>query len=128
MLLTYGQVWGSVQQFGMTSQELQIVLGSNINRFRQLQSLTVEVLAEKSSVSIGHLMDVIHGRKWVSSDLLVRISQALSVPVHQFFTPNEESGGSPEVLVSEMGHELADKIGALIKETTKEYLRKGSAK
>lgn len=108
----------------MTPDELQRLLGSNINRFRRLQMLTIERLAEASDVSIGHLNDILSGRKWISSDLLVRIANALGVHVTNFFTPVEETITNPEQLILEIGKELNQKIAKVIDMTTQEFLRK----
>jgi transcriptional regulator with XRE-family HTH domain len=108
----------------MTHAELQGILGSNINRYRQFQGLTVERLAELSEVSVGHLMDIMHGRKWIGSELLVRISSTLAVPVHVLLLPEAQAEAPIHHAMSELGNDLATKINDLILQTTKAHLKK----
>lgn len=107
----------------MTEDELMALLGHNINHYRNLRSITVEQLAEKASISPGHLADILHGRTWLGAKFLVRIADALSVPIQALFAA-KDSGGSTDLTatITALGAELTGKLEAVINETTKAYL------
>ena len=108
----------------MDAKALQSTLGSNITRFRQSQSLTVEQLAEKAKLSTVHLMNVVHGRKWVSPERLARIADALSVPVMLLFAVDENAQRTIETALADLSRDLAVKVNEVIVQTAKEHMEK----
>ena len=105
---------------------VQELLGYNINRQRHLLGFSVEKLAEEARVSPGNLLAIIHGRKWVSAEMLEKISRALRIPVHVLFLPENGPTTEVSVLISELGSELEKEISNLVKATTTEYMERAN--
>ena len=56
-------------------------LGVNVKRYREEKGFTVSKLAEITGVSISHINNIESASTHASADVLVRISNALEVPI-----------------------------------------------
>lgn len=65
----------------------QILLGSNIRRYRKLARLTQEALAEKLDLSLNFMGQVERGSRTPSFSTLGRIAQVLKVEIPDLFLP-----------------------------------------
>lgn len=68
----------------MTKEELCKVLSENIKKYRK-GIFTQESLAEKTGLSVQQINGIECGRKFVSTESLLRIANALNVEVYQLF-------------------------------------------
>lgn len=74
----------------MTKEELCKVFSYNIKKYRQ-GKFTQEALAEKAGLSPQQINGIEGGRKFVSTDSLLKIASALNVEVYQLFIPKNET-------------------------------------
>jgi transcriptional regulator with XRE-family HTH domain len=63
-----------------------IVVGKKIKEIRKKKSLTIQDLAEKAGVSVGHISRLENGLKSPTISTLERLSKALDVPIVYFFS------------------------------------------
>lgn len=61
-------------------------LGKNIQKYRKLNKLTQEKLAEAVDVDINSISSIERGKYFPTPDNLVKISNALNVPLSELFT------------------------------------------
>jgi len=73
----------------MNKEELSKVLSDNIKKFRK-GIFTQETLAEKTGLSVQQINGIEGCRKFVSTESLLKIANALNVEVYQLFLPNSE--------------------------------------
>ena len=60
-------------------------LGRNISKFRKAKGLAQNQLAEKVEISREHLGKIETAKRCISLGLLIEISEALEIPVKDFF-------------------------------------------
>ena len=85
------------------------IVSTNIKRFREMEGLTQENLAEKVGISTPMICDIEGCRTWISDKTLARLSTALKIETYRLFIPNEISGDDASKL--------------LAKEITQEFLK-----
>lgn len=56
-------------------------LGVNVKRYREEKGITVGKLAESTGVSVSHINNIESASTHASAEVLVRISNALGVPI-----------------------------------------------
>jgi transcriptional regulator with XRE-family HTH domain len=61
------------------------VIGDAIRRYRKEASLTQETLAEKVHLNPKYIGEIERGEKIISIEALIRIANAVKVPVGDFF-------------------------------------------
>ena len=71
----------------MKEAEIRAILGSNIKRFRILNRMSQEELAEQVNISTPFLGGIETGRKWISSNTLAKLSDALNIESYELFMP-----------------------------------------
>jgi transcriptional regulator with XRE-family HTH domain len=84
-------------------------VATNIKRFREMEGITQENLAEKAGISTPMMCDIEGCRTWISDKTLARLSTALKIETYRLFIPDEISGDDASKL--------------LAKEITQEFLR-----
>jgi len=84
-------------------------LANNIKRFREMENMTQENLAEKAGISTPMMCDIEGCRTWISDKTLARLSTALKIETYRLFIPDEISED--------------DKSKLLAKEFTQEFLK-----
>lgn len=83
-------------------QKLDIYIGKVINSARKKQELTIADIAEQSGISRGMLSKIENGQVSPSLDSLLKISNALGVPISAFFKEfDTEEGGAQLVRANE---------------------------
>ena len=85
------------------------VLATNIKRFREMESITQEILAEKAGISTPMVCDIEGCRTWISDKTLTSLSTALKIETYRLFVPDE------------IGEDDASKL--IAKEITQELLK-----
>lgn len=69
-------------------------LGKNIQKYRKLNSITQEKLAELVNVEINSISSIERGKFFPSADTLSNISEALNTPLSDLFNFKEEQSCS----------------------------------
>ena len=73
----------------MTKEELCQIFSYNIKKYRQGR-FTQEALAEEAGLSPQQINGIEGGRKFVSTESLLKIASALNVEVYQLFIPQNK--------------------------------------
>ena len=76
--------------FSMTESELRSVLGKNIKKYRNIKKLSQAKLAEILDITPNFISEIETGKRWISSDTLVNIADALDVEVHELLKPPQK--------------------------------------
>jgi putative transcriptional regulator len=69
----------------MTKEEFLIQLGKSITKYRLKQKLTQTEVAYRCDFERGNLTRIEKGKANVTADTLLKISEAIDVPVSKFF-------------------------------------------
>jgi transcriptional regulator with XRE-family HTH domain len=69
----------------MTKEEFLIQLGKSIVKYRLKQKLTQTEVAYRCDFERGNLTRIEKGKANVTADTLLKISEAMDVPVSKFF-------------------------------------------
>jgi transcriptional regulator with XRE-family HTH domain len=77
--------------FYMTERDLRAILGENIKRYRTLKGLSQAKLSEILEISPNFISDIETGKRWLSSDTLVKLAGALGFEVYEFLKSPETS-------------------------------------
>ena len=82
------------------------ILATNIKRFREMEGLTQENLAEKAEISTPMVCDIEGCRTWISDKTLARLSTALKIETYRLFIPDEISDDESKLLAKEITQEF----------------------
>lgn len=69
----------------MTKEEFLIQLGKSITKYRLKQKLTQTEVAYRCDIERGNLTRIEKGKANVTAETLLKISEAMDVPVSKFF-------------------------------------------
>ena len=67
------------------------ILAANIKRFREIEGITQENLAEKTGISSPMMCDIEGCRTWISDKTLAKLSAALKIETYRLFVPEKIS-------------------------------------
>lgn len=73
----------------MTESDLRTILGVNLKRYRTIKGFSQAKLSEILDISPNFISDIETGKRWLSSDTLVNIANALGVEVYEFLKPQQ---------------------------------------
>ena len=73
----------------MTESDLRAILGENLKKYRSYKGFSQAKLAEILDISPNFISDLETGKRWLSSDTLVNISEALDIEVYEFLRPRK---------------------------------------
>jgi transcriptional regulator with XRE-family HTH domain len=73
----------------MTESDLRTILGENLKKFRTLKGFSQAKLAEILDISPNFISDIETGKRWLSSDTLVNLAEALNIDVYEFLRPQQ---------------------------------------
>jgi transcriptional regulator with XRE-family HTH domain len=74
------------------TDNLRRVLSANIKKYRGIEGISQEKLAERTGLS-GQLIKDIEGcRSWVSDKSIIKLARALKVEAYQLLYPQGEAG------------------------------------
>jgi transcriptional regulator with XRE-family HTH domain len=96
----------------MTESDLRSILGENVKRHRNFKGFSQAKLAELLDISPNFISDIETGKRWLSSDTLVNLADALAVEVHVLLRPRETP---------------ADEFSAFVREYTGKAVSSASA-
>jgi transcriptional regulator with XRE-family HTH domain len=69
-------------------KDIRLTLGLNIKRYRMINRLSQEELAERIDISANFLSSIEIGKKWVSPHTLAKLSNALNIASFELFKPH----------------------------------------
>ena len=75
--------------FPMTESDLRAILGENLKKYRTIKGFSQAKLAEIIDISPNFISDIETGKRWLSSDTLVNLAEALGVEVFEFLLPQQ---------------------------------------
>jgi transcriptional regulator with XRE-family HTH domain len=102
----------------MTVQDLNLLFGQNLRKYRLLNGWTQNVLAEKIDLSPNFISDMENGRKFASPENLINFAEVFNINVYELFKPeNILSGDTASTLL----HYTKEVQGA-IKNIQRQYL------
>jgi transcriptional regulator with XRE-family HTH domain len=104
----------------MTESELRAVLGANLRHYRNFRGLTQAKLAEKLNISPNFVSDLENGKRWLSSDTLVNLSDILGIAAHELLKPDFPLSEDTEAFMENYSRDAT----ALIMETVAQALEK----
>jgi len=83
------------------------ILAGNIKRFREMEGITQEILAERAGISTPMICDIEGCRTWISDKTLASLSTALRIETYRLFIPDEISDdNTSKLLAKEIAQEL----------------------
>ena len=68
--------------------DIRLVLAGNMKKYRKIQMISQEKLAEKVSTAPNYIAMIEVGRKFPSASMLARIALALNIDTPELFTTN----------------------------------------
>jgi len=93
------------------SGNLRKILSANIKKYRNIEGISQEKLAERTSLSEQLIKDIEGCRSWVSDKTAVKLAIALNVEVYQLLYPQAETDRlHPVRLPSELLRKLRNEI------------------
>ncbi|MBR6078812.1 MAG: helix-turn-helix transcriptional regulator [Treponema sp.] len=69
---------------------IRTIIANNIRKYRKLNKLTQEVLAERADVSNTYIANIECGQTWLSDKTLEKIAAALQIEIYLLFIPDSE--------------------------------------
>jgi len=73
----------------MTESDLRTILGTNVKKYHTINGFSQAKLAEILDISPNFISDIETGKRWLSSDTLVNLTEALNVETYEFFLPQQ---------------------------------------
>jgi transcriptional regulator with XRE-family HTH domain len=107
----------------MTESEVRKILGSNLKRFRCLRGFSQAKLAELIDLSPNFISGLETGKRWISSDTLVSLADALGIAVWDFFKPEETFSDDVLAIISKYTAEASSLVTKSVAQSL-ESLRK----
>jgi transcriptional regulator with XRE-family HTH domain len=96
----------------MTESDLRAIFGKNLKKYRIFKGISQAKLAEILDISPNFISDLESGKRWVSSDTLVNLAEAMGVEVYEFLKPPQE----PKDELSEFIQSYTEKASATASE------------
>jgi len=96
----------------MTESDLRAIFGKNLKKQRIFKGISQAKLAEILDISPNFISDLESGKRWVSSDTLVNLAEALNIEVYELLKPTQ----IPENEVSEFINSYTGKAAAAVSE------------
>jgi len=109
-----------------SGENLKILLGKNIKRYRINSDLSIEEMAEKAGISIPFLGAIERGEKWPSPVTLSGIAQGLGVNPYDLLVPEDTVSGDIQKITAKLAKDLFTLVNESIK-TMNNIVRDGKA-
>ena len=91
----------------MTESDLRTMFGENLKRYRTNKGLSQAKLAEILDISPNFISDLETGKRWLSSDTLINIANALGVDVYEFFRPKQKQTSEITAFIQDYSEKAA---------------------
>ena len=105
----------------MTGTELRERFSFNLKRLRAKHGLSQLGLATKVGLAHNFINDIENGRKWVSPESIVKLSNALEEDPHQLFLPERPGSSTETACLDAYLDEVSDSILATVQELKSRY-------
>jgi transcriptional regulator with XRE-family HTH domain len=112
----------------MSKTDCRTLLSRNIKRFRNRIGLSQLHLALELGISTTFLSDIETGKKWVSSQTLALIAQALKIEVYELFKPEQTIRDDVTAAVAKYLDDVDEAFIKSIEEAVRPAVRKSLAK
>jgi transcriptional regulator with XRE-family HTH domain len=103
----------------MTESDLRVILGANLKRYRCFRGLSQAKLAEMVDISSNFVSDIETGKRWLSSETLVNLAEALHVEVFEFLKPAEALPDAAAVLLTHYAEEASATLTKMVAQSLK---------
>ena len=109
------------------------VIAKNVKKYRKLNNLTQEVLAEMAEVSNTYIANIECGQTWISDKTLEKIASALRIDEYLLFIPEESEATNLESIenrqelieyLSKRQNELGNYVKSFFSDTFEYILQK----
>ena len=107
----------------MTESDLRTTLGSNVKKYRTIKGFSQAKLAEMLELSPNFISEIETGKRWLSSDTLVNLAEALNVEIYEFFFPQQVTTNDTTAFIQTYT-EKAAKVASEAVTSSLENLRK----
>jgi transcriptional regulator with XRE-family HTH domain len=102
--------------------DINILFGKNLKRIRTQKNISQLTLANMAELAHTFINDIENGRKWISSETLARLSNALEIEPYQFFTPASASLGIDAKFMTTYLDDMEDSFNKMVQELRVRYL------
>ena len=112
---------------------IRSVIAKNVKKYRKLNGLTQEALAEAAEVSNTYIANIECGQTWISDKTLEKIASALRIDEYLLFIPEETDSANLKAVekrqelieyLSKQQNELNNYVKAFFSDTF-EYILQG---
>lgn len=101
---------------------IQTIFSRNLRRTREQRGISQAELAERAELSASHMNDLEQGRKWVSSDSMERLAEALGVEPYMLLLPvTYGEGRDPFMLLSEYAETIRAQLGGALDSSLRSF-------
>jgi transcriptional regulator with XRE-family HTH domain len=80
-----------MKEITVEMDNLRKVLSSNIKKYRAVEGISQEKLAERTGLSDQLIKDIEGFRSWVSDKTIIKLARALKVEAYQLLYPQTEA-------------------------------------
>jgi transcriptional regulator with XRE-family HTH domain len=106
----------------MDEQKIRDALGKNIKKYRKQLYLSQEELAAKINIATNFLGEIEHGKKWVSTTTLAKLTDALDVEAYQLLKPEGTLPITITNLLTQYTNDALAKVDKSINELQNHYI------
>jgi transcriptional regulator with XRE-family HTH domain len=108
----------------MTESDLRVILGANLKRYRCFRGLSQAKLAEMVDISSNFISDIETGKRWLSSETLVNLAEALRVEAFEFLKPIEALTGDSAALLTKYTEEASSSLTTVVAQSLEKLLNR----
>ncbi len=77
---------------------IRSVIAQNVKKYRKMNNLTQEALAEAAEVSNTYIANIECGKSWISDKTAEKIAQALHIDEFLLFLPEEKNSAAQSTI------------------------------
>ena len=107
----------------MTEKELRENLSENMRKYRGMLKMTQSSLAKQTGVSVNFINELEAGKKWISSNTLVKLANVFDVQAYTLLKPPEFV---PDDCIGVV-RKFASDIHTVLEQTCRAYMRNEAA-
>jgi transcriptional regulator with XRE-family HTH domain len=106
----------------MTENEIRVILGENIKRYRNFKGLSQAELAELLDISPNFISELETGKRWLSSDTLVNLACVLNIEVYEFLKPEQAPADHIAAFILNYTEKASQAVNRSLEELRKQYI------
>jgi transcriptional regulator with XRE-family HTH domain len=108
--------------YAFTGVDINLLFGKNLKRIRTQKNVSQLTLANKADLAHTFINDIENGRKWISSETLAKLANALETDLYQFFTPVSAPFNIDTEVVTSYLDDMEDSFISMVREFRVRYL------